>query len=95
MLQGNVVSPTDDAYTVYGRKRMDRLDGRFNRPASSCRLLDSCHENSEDSGESDTTSGSTSGSPSLPQSRGGESPPDDKVRVVFLLKFFQSINLPL
>lgn len=80
--QGNVISRTDDAYTVYGRKRLDR-QGRFDRPPP--HRLTSCREDSEES--AGDSSSSSSGGASLPHSRSGDSPvacscsPDDQASV--------------
>ncbi len=80
-----MISPSLDAYTVFGRKRAER-QGRLNRPASG--RLPSCLEDSEEiaSSSSSCDSNSSSSCTSVPNSRSGESPvafgglsPDDQV----------------
>ncbi len=68
-----MISPSLDAYTIFGRKRTER-QGRLNRPASG--RLPSCLEDSEEiaSSSSSCDSNSSSSCTSVPSSRSGESP---------------------
>jgi len=78
--QGNVISPSYDAYTVFGRKRVER-QGRVNRPiAAAAARLTACPEDSEESGGSGSSSASLTESRSSsdsPTAFGGFSPEDN------------------